>query len=76
MQRSNADYQREHRQRRARRLAELEASAAEHDVIVATLTAERDAALAEVERLSGLACKHPSAVVLDGCCRACGAEVW
>ena len=76
MPKTDAERQQECRQRRARRLAELEATAAEHDWIVADLSAQLGAALGEVERLSGLQCRHPSAVVLDGCCRACGAEVW
>ncbi len=76
MPKTNADYQREHRQRRARRLAALEASAAGHESTVARLTAELESALTECERLAGLACKHPAGAVDGGHCHACGADVW
>jgi hypothetical protein len=52
MPKTNADYQREHRQRRARCLAQLEAENAE-------LRADLAGALVELERLSATQCKHP-----------------
>jgi hypothetical protein len=76
MPRTNAEHQREHRQRQARRLADLEATAAGYEAIVADLTAQLEAALAEVDRLAALACRHPAGAVDGGTCRACGAEVW
>ena len=74
MAETNADYQREHRQRQARRLAALEARCA-------TLEAERDQLrddleAAECERLAAMACKHPAAAVDGGTCQACGTEIW
>ena len=69
MPKTNADYQREHRQRRARHLAELEAENAE-------LRAYLDTALAEVERLSASQCNHPAGAVDGGTCQACGRDVW
>jgi hypothetical protein len=69
MPKTNADYQREHRQRRALRLAQLEAEKTE-------LQADLTGALAEIERLSTTQCRLPAAAVDAGTCRACGSEVW
>jgi hypothetical protein len=69
MPKTNADYQREHRQRQARRLAELETENAE-------LHADLTGALADVERLTASQCRHPAAAVDAGHCHACGTEVW
>lgn len=69
MTKTNAEYQREHRQRRARLIADL---AAENIQLRAGLAA----ALAEVDRLTVPACQHPAPVVVDGTCQQCGAEVW
>jgi hypothetical protein len=68
MPKTNAQYQREHRERRTRRLAQLEAENAD-------LRAGLDAALAEVERLAASQCRHPAAAVEGGHCHACGTEV-
>jgi hypothetical protein len=76
MPKSNADYQREHRERRAARLAEL---AAQNEALRAEAEGLRtalEAAEGELERLSGEACPHPSGSVVDGVCQLCKAEVW
>lgn len=76
MAKTNADYQREHRERRSARLAEL---AAERDTLRAENEGLRDAltaAEAEIDRLAGQACRHPAGAVDGGRCRACGTEVW
>jgi hypothetical protein len=69
MPKTNAEYQREHRQRRARRLAQLETENAE-------LRTDLAAALAEVERLALTACKHPAAAIDAGHCHACNTDIW
>jgi hypothetical protein len=69
MPKTNADYQREHRQRQACRLTALEA---ERD----RLRTDLAAALGEAQRLALTACRHPSAAVDGGTCRACGQDVW
>lgn len=76
MPKTNADYQREHRQRVAERLGVLE----RQNVMLAQRLADAESALGvaleENERLSASQCRHPSAVVDGGRCHACGAEVW
>ena len=57
-----AERQRAFRQRQADRTAALEAANAE--------------LRAECERLAATQCKHPSAAIDGGTCRACGTEVW
>jgi hypothetical protein len=69
MPKTNADYQREHRDRRTRRLAQLETENAQLRVGLAD-------ALAELERLTASQCRHPAAAVDSGTCRACGTDVW
>lgn len=78
MAKTNAEYQRDHRKRRTGRLADLEAA-------LAAVTAERDSlredlnrALAECERLQAQAnaCRHPTEMVDNGVCRACGADLY
>jgi hypothetical protein len=76
MPKTNAEYQREHRQRRARRLAALEAQCAVLEAERDRLRADLDAMQAECERLAAMACRHPAGAVDGGTCRACGAEVW
>jgi hypothetical protein len=76
MPKTNADYQREHRQRQAHRLAELQAENASLHEELSTARTELDAALAECGRLAAMACKRPAAVVDPGTCWACGAELW
>jgi hypothetical protein len=76
MPKTNADYQREHRQRQARRLAGLRAENTSLRTELDSVRAELDAALAECERLTATACKHPAGAVDGGTCQACGTEVW
>ena len=64
---TNAENQRDWRRRQAARTAALEAENA-------TLRVALAAAEAELERLAGMACKHPSGAVVNGSCRACGAD--
>jgi hypothetical protein len=52
-------------------------------MLLAQARDERDAALAECERLrealeqsQARECRHPAQVVQGGTCRACGQEVW
>ena len=80
---TTAERQRAFRRRQAERIAGLEATAAELQDMASDLEdrlATSEAALAtanaEIERLAGLACKHPSAAVSGGRCQACGADVW
>jgi hypothetical protein len=76
MPKTNADYQREHRQRQARRLAGLQAENASLHTELNSVRAELDAAPAECERLAATACKHPAGAVDGGTCQACGNDVW
>jgi hypothetical protein len=76
MPKTNADYQREHPQRQARRLAALKALCAALEAERDRLRADLDAALAEAERLAAAACKHPAGAVDGTTCQACGTEVW
>lgn len=76
MAKTNADYQREHRQRRAQRLAVLERENAGLRVRLAEAEASLAGAVAEAERLSASQCRHPAAAVEGGRCHACGADVW
>jgi hypothetical protein len=89
MPKTNADYQREHRERRTRRLAVLEAAAARHDEVVAgltvriaTLEAERDRLYITLEEASAgppvpqaSACPHPAQLVDNDRCGGCGQVV-
>jgi len=76
MAKTNADYQREHRERRSARIAELEAEVADLRAEAERLREALATAEAELERLSGEACQHPSGLVVDGVCQNCKAEVW
>jgi hypothetical protein len=78
MPKTNAGYQREHRQRQARRLAALETRCAALEAENTALRAELDDAHAEIAHLTATAtqCRHPAAAVDGGTCRACGAEIW
>ena len=73
---TDAQRQRAGRQRRAARLADLEAEAAELRAELVGVRTDLDDALAEVERLAGTQCKHPAGAVDAGTCRACGTEIW
>jgi hypothetical protein len=76
MAKTSAIRQREYRQRHAGRVAELETEAAGLRRDLAAARAALEDANAEIERLSAMACKHPSAAVSGGRCQACGADVW
>jgi hypothetical protein len=76
MPKTNAERQRDYRQRRARRITVLEAENTSLRAQLDSTRSELDAALAETERLASAACKHPAGAVDGGTCRACGAEVW
>jgi hypothetical protein len=92
MAKTNADYQREHRERRADRLAELETALADRDADlaaararIARLERELDGVYAmleavpaepEASRPHTPECPHPSEAVDGGRCHACGSEVW
>ena len=76
MGQSGAERQRAYRDRRASRLAALEYANARLEAEVAALSAALEGANAEIERLSGAACKHPQGAVEGGTCRACGADIW
>ncbi len=71
-----AERQRNCRRRAGERLASLEAEVTDLSVRLAAAVLERDAAVAEAERLSGLACRHPAGAVDGSRCLACGADVW
>lgn len=76
MAKTGATRQREYRQRHANRVAELETEATGLRRDLATARAALEDANAEIERLSRMACKHPSAAVSGGQCQACGGDVW
>lgn len=76
MTKTNADYQREHRERRAGRLAELTTEAATLRRALAEARSALEDANAEIERLSAMVCRHPAAAVSGGQCQACGQDVW
>ena len=76
MTKTNADYQRAHRQRAAERLAELQRENALLLERAELAESALSAAEAETERLSASQCRHPAAVVDGGRCHACGADVW
>jgi len=76
MPKTNAQYQYEHRQRRARRLAGLQAENTTLHTELASVRTELDAALAECERLAAIQCKHPAGAVDGSHCRACGTDLW
>jgi hypothetical protein len=76
MPKTNAERQQDYRQRRAGRIAALEAEAAQLRTEAGVLRADLAAALGEAERLASTACRHPAGAVDGGTCGACGAEVW
>ena len=76
MPKTSAQYQREQRQRQARRPTGLQADNASLRTELASVRAELEAALAECERLAAMAYRHPAGAVDSGTCRACAAEVW
>jgi hypothetical protein len=76
MPKTNAERQQAWRHRRAARIAALETEAAQLRAEDDALREELDDALAECERLAATQCKHPSAAIDGGTCRACGTEVW
>lgn len=76
MAKTNADYQREHRQRQAGRVAELEAELAVMRDRAESAETALESANDEIERLAALRCKHPAQAVDGGRCLACGQDVW
>ncbi len=76
MPKTNVGYQREHRQRRAHRLAELQAENASLRTELNQVRSDLDAALAESERLTSTQFKHPAALVDGSRCQACGTDLW
>jgi len=76
MPKTNADYQREHRRRQARRLTGLQADNAALRTQLDSARAELDAALANIERLTASQCKHPAGAVDGSHCRACDTDLW
>ncbi len=76
MPKTNAERQRDYRQRRTDRITALETEAAQLRAEFDSVRADLEAALAEVERLSVAQCRHPAPAVDGGPCRACGAEIW
>ena len=76
MAKTNAEYQREHRERRAKRLAELEDENAELRADLERVRGELEDARAEIDRLSSPECPHPSGSVEAGVCGDCGRDVW
>jgi predicted RNase H-like nuclease (RuvC/YqgF family) len=76
MAKTNADYQREHRERRTRRIAGLEARVAELEAELESVRAENEGLRQALEAAEGMQCRHPSGAVSGGTCRACGQDVW
>ena len=76
MPKTNAERQRTWRQRRAGRIAALEAEAAELRTELDGVRADLVGALGEAERLASAACRHPAGAVDGGTCQACGTDVW
>jgi hypothetical protein len=76
MPKTHAERQRTWRQRRAGRIAALEAEAAEMRTELDSTRTDLAAALDEAERLASTACRHPAGAIDGGTCRACGTEVW
>jgi hypothetical protein len=76
MPKTNAQRQRDYRQRHARRITVLEAEVTELRTEAGILRADLAAALAEAERLAAMACRHPAGAVDGGTCRACEREIW
>jgi hypothetical protein len=66
---TTAERQRAFRQRQTDRIATLEQENAR-------LRADLADALAEAERLTTQACRHPAAAIDGSTCRACGTDVW
>jgi hypothetical protein len=80
---SNAEKQQAFRERRARYVAGLEQALADERAEAARLRRELAAVatslagtLAENERLSQPACRHPAEAVLNGRCHKCGTDLW
>jgi hypothetical protein len=76
MPKTNAERQRAWRQRRAGRIAALEAEAAELRTEAGALRADLAVALSEAERLAPTACKHPAGAVDGNRCHACSTDLW
>lgn len=66
---TTAERQQAFRRRQTERIATLEQENAE-------LRADLADAMAEVQRLTAQACRHPAATVEAGTCHACGTDLW
>jgi len=75
MAKTNADYQREYRQRHSGRVAELVAGADTLRRALAEAHSALDDTGAEIERLSAMVCKHPPAAMSGTWCAACSNDV-
>jgi len=76
MAKTNAEKQRDWRERRTERIAALEAAVAGLEAENESLRAENEGlreALAEAETAQ---CRHPAGAVSGGTCTACGQDVW
>jgi hypothetical protein len=76
MAKTDAERSAAYRERRSGRVAELRASVATLEAVLADRERQLGEALAEVERLLGAQCRHPAEAVDAGTCRACGADIW
>jgi hypothetical protein len=72
MAKTNAEHQAGWRQRHGERVARLEAENERLARLVLGLEAALERAGADIARLSGDQCQHPSGSVSDGQCAACG----
>lgn len=76
MPKTDAERSAAYRQRRSGLVTELRESVAGLEAALADRERQLADALAEVERLSSVACHHPAEAVEAGTCRACGQDIW
>ena len=75
MAKTHAERQRDYRLRQKRHESELLREQARLRAENERLRQDLAGALAEAERLSALACKHPAGAVDGGRCHACGSDI-